>query len=1804
MNLDVVASTRVNTDQKKESITNSNILASPSITHISNSAQTPLKTKNNRLTHSQSNRELLLRRYEVSSDGACFFRAHLALSEQDETWLNQQSLESVYQWIRANQNQIQGAISSALLSELTDVYSDNETDPLLAETESAGNEQNSARATNEALRHAVERSQIRELLESNFAEEFLTHAMQNDHFHLWKADFLHDFLRTHYLIELPLDWCDEFLDRVFTLMGAQFNVATNPNSTGYLIRDGFHFSLMAPRDFFGPSSPQDEGLTAHPPRLVSHPVTYSTDWRRFEVDAPEASSLIRCWLSLTTDQIKWMSARASSPSEIGAALKKSPYFLKKLVTGLSASFAAHFEQNQHVSQSVRLAQSAFLAEDNLQRLARLIRRHFFTEGRFDFATILLSLHQENALGRGLFNLTCPSDFLALGALVEHQLINAFGLPVYELDELANAARESGEYLVHDNGRYSFVGLNAHFGHRFYPRDPQIYYQDLLTNPDRDNCGAYLQRQWGSQLSADETARLDREEERQSASSGRFVVDENGRVFYQSSAWDESRASFFDPSEGVPRADFNEVRRRDGLFSRADALTAGAELLANGLNTVNQSMATEFGFNLNPHQKARPKNKTQKPPFEKTLLTKSPSASSKASKLKLEADVKNKATDAKNKASLADKSQTLTQAGTFLVQGASTLLAGAALLAAGKNATPAKSALAATLLFSQIKPADTLPIPQTPAITPKPKALDTDMDACEHHSLDTLDKINEKSKCQLEQANDRVSLPKNQSLLAEISTAVLEEFINQLTLVAPAIKVGKAMVSLADKGAGEHTREGHELIKSVLGLAVHDASHQEIYDLCGLPEMLNPVNQGIEMAQMLKDDIKALIQDAHMTEQMQHIFKFEYLRHFRETMPRTQWQAFTRGFNAFWNGGPTENAILVQAIKDVEAGRSLSSWSPTKIHALSLSAHLWATGVAILLPEKIALDSLVALGKAVLHSRATFCDYVRTAASVGMAVMARQHGARQGSANRDGVIQDGAMQKGVYEEQLAEQGAPDTAARPKLGRIHSVEQIRENARVHGENIKLDLEKKLFDSLHEVDKALLKIGEDINTKAQSQAFNLVKTEVINGEMFVEITGTHAGRYVVEDVGLGKYVLKSEDFFYPGLFELGPDGFLQQLIEDENAYYKAHQKKLIASFPHEQQDFIKSQIKTIKDVVKSHGQEINPEFEGTPLTLHQSLQAAGLTMGSGLTIEAPLTQGIRKVNYLYSVPTVMLGDIECVVDAQMTNRPGLLSSKTLVLPVETWQHRIANKLGVNRYRLRLAKEVLNTNDILNIECRYGICKPIKRITIDKARLLSSIGYRSFESDVITNFPLDVREVLKGRLKQLAELGASYDYSAVTRASNTPLLLKKALKANGFKTGALVTAFTRELDKKNRILVPQYQHGVVVFLTEHGKESPYVLDAGVSNYDRQADPRFSFLPLASWREKLARNWSKRPENIRLGYDLFVKNHQEMVLKYADTTSKKPEWLAGFVAHDGQLFEVVEEGGGQYRLKYPDGELTEAYYLKSEKDNLLYLDPEQGVKQDLNALSLINQFDDLFIQASGQSEFNPSQLVNLKSLFGKIKQLSENEQAQFNEVYREYREMSSESVNQQLKTLYEGAFKSNEVLQSAAELAPSFLEYVKALLAQKAYTPENAKALRLEMKTFNLLRFDEKITVGKAIKSILSQANTHELQLVRQGFESDMNYYFSAFKHIDYEGNMKALPRSFSFLSDEKTAALLETKNAGLYESEDLSKSTHSLKFNDKWLKTDKYSQYLASFLKSETQHSRYASKALFNMRKLNEPY
>ncbi|MGL4826561.1 MAG: DUF4765 family protein [Vibrionaceae bacterium] len=330
--------------------------------------------------------------------------------------------------------------------------------------------------------------------------------------------------------------------------------------------------------------------------------------------------------------------------------------------------------------------------------------------------------------------------------------------------------------------------------------------------------------------------------------------------------------------------------------------------------------------------------------------------------------------------------------------------------------------------------------------------------CSQHSPNTFHGLQAHSRCALKKVGHHVEDLKRGPQAKEVFSG---EVLSELKTLIPALKFGDTIVKFASS-IGNHTEHGQSLLKHVLGFEGKEEAHKEADGVCGLTHILNPAEMANDMLDELLTDISHLVNDRYLTEPMSKLFRKSFLDHYRTNFPKNGWEGFKQGFIANWKGGPIEGALLVTAIDDIANGRTESSLTPSQVHGLMLGSTLWRDVLAFIFPEKGGLDSVFALGKAILESRAHFCDYVQTAANVALAFHASE-------------------------------GAAGENVGSKM-RINSVKSIRSNAlryqSKHGEKIYSAIKK----SESKFKNSLVEIKED----AQHIASNQIKRKASPAEL----------------------------------------------------------------------------------------------------------------------------------------------------------------------------------------------------------------------------------------------------------------------------------------------------------------------------------------------------------------------------------------------------------------------------------------------------------------------------------------------------------------------------------------------------------------------------------------------------------------------------------------------------------------------------------------------------------------------------------
>lgn len=176
------------------------------------------------------------------------------------------------------------------------------------------------------------------------------------------------------------------------------------------------------------------------------------------------------------------------------------------------------------------------------------------------------------------------------------------------------------------------------------------------------------------------------------------------------------------------------------------------------------------------------------------------------------------------------------------------------------------------------------------------------------------------------------------------------------------------------------------MKNVLGVEDSQHPHADISALCGLDQMLTNKQMMVGMVQDGMKSIEDLIKAGRLTAEQERIFRYHFLRQIKEkikTDKPSAWADFLVGFSTGASEGPAGAILLDRSVRDIEEGRILSSLSAQQIQGYILASKGWRF-MTQLFTEVMVFSALADLASAVAHSRADLCTYMRTIALIGMA----------------------------------------------------------------------------------------------------------------------------------------------------------------------------------------------------------------------------------------------------------------------------------------------------------------------------------------------------------------------------------------------------------------------------------------------------------------------------------------------------------------------------------------------------------------------------------------------------------------------------------------------------------------------------------------------------------------------------------------------------------------------------------------------------------------------------------------------------
>lgn len=251
-----------------------------------------------------------------------------------------------------------------------------------------------------------------------------------------------------------------------------------------------------------------------------------------------------------------------------------------------------------------------------QSISHNLIHNYFKKGIYDLNFMLNALHNDllNPTVSQLDELRIhfPNGFsenllndASIKTNLEVRLINLLGYKIISRADFdANRRPKDDEYFVFEpNGNYSFVTISNLFKPEYLPRDKKIYEEDLEHHPDRDNVAKYLQTHFGKQVFDKKNKSQPR---RRNKRHGTNKAHQQGYRHYQAfdmykdaNQWERENVK-----KGKNRANIDDIRRRDGLFSEQDGLNAGLEMLSSLSESLN-TIAENVGFNTKPRIPKKP-----------------------------------------------------------------------------------------------------------------------------------------------------------------------------------------------------------------------------------------------------------------------------------------------------------------------------------------------------------------------------------------------------------------------------------------------------------------------------------------------------------------------------------------------------------------------------------------------------------------------------------------------------------------------------------------------------------------------------------------------------------------------------------------------------------------------------------------------------------------------------------------------------------------------------------------------------------------------------------------------------------------------------------------------------------------------------------------------------------------------------------------------------------------------------------------------------------------------------------------------
>lgn len=509
---------------------------------------------------------------------------------------------------------------------------------------------------------------------------------------------------------------------------------------------------------------------------------------------------------------------------------------------------------------------------------------------------------------------------------------------------------------------------------------------------------------------------------------------------------------------------------------------------------------------------------------------------------------------------------------------------------------------------------------------------------------------------------------------------------------PSLRMLKKAVDIVDTAANDEQKIAINKFREEFKLNFESDSNVRPELLCGIEEMLNPLDQMLDIVHLFTSDIKNLIDSGTLDKETDELFRQEFLiaqrkeisnyldqfglRGAQSTVMRQFWYGFKRGFTE----GPTFVHFAKKYNEDLKNNRKMSSMSTREIYEWTLASSVIST-FAELLPGVGILTALVDLSNAYENTDSTFCEKTRSIVQIAAELIDMGKVIKLNPiAKAIGLAWINTLTKiktqeiktkrfiGVTDPALSFASNPIQFLRPELNFTQT---------------EIDYLKSL-NILDSSSKKLQRILSETSDPIDLETLNKYKYGISNTKLkqvgdHVVVNGSYGGRYKPELIKDNMYKMLDENGMHPHFFTKSADGRYNEIDTSTTRHKLCHQNLLISAF----NPLVQSAIGARIDHINKLTEKLIVDGEAhDAISIRNKLTAEDITTTNGLTFQI-------KVNgneFLHSVPTVIVGGIICVVDIDNSST---VNNKVHLIPTEEWVYTYAENNGVKKDEILFIKE-----------------------------------------------------------------------------------------------------------------------------------------------------------------------------------------------------------------------------------------------------------------------------------------------------------------------------------------------------------------------------------------------------------------------------------------------------------------------------------------------------------------------------------